>query len=76
LYHEKNWRQNDLACLIESKRAGNPGRHFSVLNCASEYGRDRARPDSAGWVLWTGLGAALGLVLAAALAVRHRRSGA
>jgi len=38
LYQEKNERQNVRACSIESKRAGNPGRYFSVLNCASEYG--------------------------------------
>jgi hypothetical protein len=45
---------------------------------ATEPGTAEVAPDgdSAGWVLWTGLGAALGLVLAAALAVRRRRSGA
>ena len=36
LYQAKNWRQNALASRIEVNRAGNPGRYFSVLNCASE----------------------------------------
>jgi hypothetical protein len=34
----ENERQNARACSIESNRTGNPGRYFSFLNCASEYG--------------------------------------
>jgi hypothetical protein len=32
---EKNWRQNALACSIESTLEGKAGRYFSVLKCAS-----------------------------------------
>jgi hypothetical protein len=36
LYQAKNSRQNARACSIVSNLAGNPGRYFRVLKCASE----------------------------------------
>lgn len=38
LYQSKNGRQKLWATAIEPNRSGKPGRYFSVLNCASEYG--------------------------------------
>ena len=38
LYHGKKTWQGARASWIEPKRAGNAGRYFSVLNCASENG--------------------------------------
>jgi hypothetical protein len=38
LYQAKKSRQKLRASRIEAKRSGKPGRYFSVLKCASEYG--------------------------------------
>src|ERR1700690_3232691 len=38
LYQARNAWQCARAASIELNRAGNPGRYFRVLNCASEYG--------------------------------------
>ncbi len=38
LYQGKKSWQCARAAWIVGNRAGNPGRYFSVLNCASEYG--------------------------------------